>query len=49
LLSRYRQQSIDFKMRFELGLETPYLARVRQSALTIVLSYFAGSLILLAI
>jgi vacuolar iron transporter family protein len=44
-LSKRPNASIDFMMRFELGLERPDPKRALTSALTIALSYVAGGLI----
>jgi len=43
-----KRRWVDFMMRFELGLEEPAPRRARTSALTIALSYVAGSLVPLA-
>jgi VIT1/CCC1 family predicted Fe2+/Mn2+ transporter len=43
-----KRRWVDFMMRFELGLEEPDPRRARTSALTIALSYVAGSLVPLA-
>ena len=42
------ERSVDFMMRFELGLEEPDPKRAGRSALTISLAYIAGGLIPLA-
>jgi VIT1/CCC1 family predicted Fe2+/Mn2+ transporter len=43
-----KKRSVDFMMRFELGLEEPDPRRARTSALTIALSHIGGGLVPLA-
>ena len=42
---RTAQQSVDFMMRFELGLEQPDPGRALRSALTVAFAYIVGGLV----